>query len=69
MKNNVVASYNRKICMTFKSNLTYKTNINLFNYTCIMFNQVVRCKFNAKKRFEQMFMQKSMQINHKIQRT
>ena len=38
MKNNVVASYNRKICMTFKSNLTYKTNINLFNYTCIMFN-------------------------------
>lgn len=58
MKNNVVASYNRKIYSTFKSNLTYKTIINMFNYTCFMINQVERCKFNKIKRFEQMIVWK-----------
>ena len=54
--------------MTFYSNLTNKNIINMFNYTCSMFNQVERCKFNANKRFEQMFIRKSMQIKYKIRR-
>ncbi len=52
----------------YKSNLTYKTIIIIFNYTCFMFNQVERRKFNEIKRFEQMIIRKNMQINHKNKR-
>ena len=33
-----------------------------------MFYQVERCEINVNKRYEQMFIRKSMQINYKILR-